>query len=89
MIDILLKKAQGYEVVETVQEYAYDEEGNRKLLKEKVSRKNVPPDISAIKTYLEMYDKEVYTMTDEELKAEKDRLIKTLRKEKKNEQKEK
>lgn len=89
MLDVLLKKAKGYEVVETTQEYSYDEEGNKKLLKEKVSTKNVPPDISAIKTYIEMYDSEVYSMTDEQLNAEKERLIKTLKKEKKHEQKEK
>lgn len=89
MLDVLLKKAKGYEVVETTQEYSYDEEGNKKLLKEKVSKKNVPPDITAIKTYLEMYDSEVYSMTNEELIAEKERLIRTLKKEKRNEQKEK
>ncbi|HKL74324.1 MAG TPA: hypothetical protein VJ903_05465 [Clostridia bacterium] len=82
MLDILQKKAKGYKVVETVKEYAFDDEGNKKLCKEKVSTKNVPPDVSAIKTYLEMYDSEVYTMTDAQLIAEKERLIKTLNKEK-------
>jgi hypothetical protein len=82
MLDVLLKKAKGYQVVETTQEYTIDEDGNKKLLKEKVSKKNVPPDISAIKTYLEVCDTEVYSMTKDELLAEKERLITTLKKEK-------
>ena len=79
MLDVLLKKAKGYEVVETTKEFSYDEEGNKKLLKEKVSTKNVPPDISAIKTYMELTDSEIYSMSNEELTAEKERLIKTLK----------
>lgn len=82
MLDVLLKKAKGYQVVEKTQEYAVDEDGNKKLLKEKVSKKNVPPDITAIKTYLEVLDTEVYSMTNDELLAERERLIKTLKKEK-------
>lgn len=79
MLDVLLKKAKGYEVVETTQEYTFDDDGNKKLMKEKVSTKSVPPDISAIKTYIELADSEIYSMSNEELKAEKERLIKTLK----------
>lgn len=86
MLDVLLKKAKGYEAIETVQEFAFDEEGNKRLLKEKVSTKSVPPDISAIKTYMELTDSEIYSMSNNELVAEKERLIKTLKTRKNKEQ---
>jgi hypothetical protein len=83
MLDVLLKKAKGYVVTETTQEFCFDEEGNKKLLKEKVSNKSVPPDLPSIKTYLEYVDNELYSMTSKELEDEKARLIGTLKKSKK------
>lgn len=80
---ILLKKAEGYKIKETVTEYVIDEEGNRKPVKEKEQIKFVPPDINALKTLLELsgsansYD----DYSDEELMAERERLIKSLEKE--------
>ncbi len=79
MLDVLYKKATGYEVTETTREYGVDEEGNSKLIKEKTSTKFVPPDLAAIKAYLEMKDGELYSMTDEELKKERRKLLKELK----------
>ncbi len=53
MLETLYKKAKGYDVEEVVYEYSVDENGNRQLAKEKHSVKHVPPDLSAIKAYME------------------------------------
>lgn len=79
MLDVLYKKATGYEVTETTREYGVDEEGNSKLIKEKTSTKFVPPDLAAIKAYLEMKDEELFSMTDEELKKERRKLLRELK----------
>ena len=79
MLDVLYKKAKGYEVEETTVEYGFDEEGNRRVLKEKTSTKYVPPDLSAIKAYMELRDGELYDMTDEELLKERKKLLKELK----------
>ena len=73
----LRKKAFGYDTEETVEEFAY-REGEEILSKKKVTRKNVPPDITAIKMLLEEDD--LSAMTDEELEKEKIRLLKLLEK---------
>lgn len=49
--DGLWKKAVGYESVETQEEYALVE-GDLQLVKRKVIRKEVPPDITALKLLL-------------------------------------
>ena len=46
----ILRKAVGYEVQEIVEEYS----GENELIKRKVSYKHVPPDMTAIKTILEL-----------------------------------
>ena len=78
----LLKKANGFVLEEISEEYAKEEDGGTlKLTKRKVTTKEVPPDISAIKVLLELnnFDFNKYkTMTDEELINEKNRLIKLL-----------
>lgn len=76
----LLKKAMGYKVKENSLEYVIDEEGNRKPVRGKLQTKYYPPDVSALKTYLEIRDNtdELESMTDEELEAEKRRLINEL-----------
>lgn len=85
MLDVLKKKAIGFEITETTAEYAVDEEGNRKIVKEKCATKYVPPDLAAIKAYMEIKDGELYSMSDEELKNERNRLINALNKENKGE----
>ena len=79
MLDVLYKKATGYEVTETTREYGVDEEGNSKQKKKKTSTKFVPPDLAAIKAYLEMKDGELFSMTDEELKKERRKLLRELK----------
>lgn len=73
----LIKKALGYDAVETIEEYA-EEQGEIKLLKKKVTTKNVPPDITALKILLENEQTPVSSMTDEQLEQEKVRLIQLL-----------
>ncbi len=73
----LVKKALGYDAEEVVEEYVGDDEGV-KLSKRKVTVKNYPPDLSAIKLLMTDDKSPVETMTDEELKEEKNRLLKLL-----------
>lgn len=83
----LLKKAIGFDTKEIVEEYALDGEGEIKLSKKKVTIKSVPPDVSALKMLMEL-SAPLSSYTDEELEAEKERLIKMLgQSEKKNKEK--
>ncbi len=70
----LIKKALGYDATEVVEEYVGDGE-EIKLSKKKVTIKNVPPDMSALKFLLDETQKEVGEMTDQELYEEKVRLL--------------
>ena len=69
----LLKKAFGYNYKEVIEEYVVDESG-QKLSKRKVTTKNVPPDISAVKFLLEEISQnssvDYANLSDDELKAE-------------------
>ncbi len=80
----LMKKALGYNADEVIEEYVYDDEGEAKLSKKKVTKKHYSPDISAVKVLLERYyktyEEEVLSMSDDALLSEKERL-KTLLKE--------
>ena len=80
----LLKKALGYNASEVVEEYSFNEEGELKLSKKKVTKKHYSADISAVKVLLERYYKtyedEVLGMSDEALEEEKMRLLKQLKK---------
>ena len=71
---------------ESTKEYVVDEEGNKRLVKEKTSVKHIPPDLTALKAYMEVRDTELTSMSNEELKKEKERLLAEL---KENEEKEK
>lgn len=77
----LKKRALGYDSTEVTEEYTDDGDGGVKLVKRKVVKKNVPPDVSAVKLLIEMDGQEVgiESFTDEELEAEKQRLIKILK----------
>ena len=69
----LLKKAFGYRYNEVIEEYSVAEDGE-KLTKRKVTTKDVPPDISAVKLLLEELNVsqniDFENLTDEELKKE-------------------
>lgn len=77
---VLLKKAKGYLVREKTDEYAVNTEGEKKLIKSKVVTKRAPPDVAACKVLLELdvNELDLTDMTDEQLKAERDRLIRLL-----------
>ncbi len=74
----LVKKALGYETVEVIEEYVSNEEGEVRLAKKKITKKDVPPDITALKMLVEQAVTPLESMTDQELEQEKQRLIKLL-----------
>lgn len=78
----LLKCATGHCSREVVEEFAV-EDGELKLVRKKVTKREVPPDLKALKIILEG-GKEV---SDEELKEEKRRLLIMLENEKSKEEK--
>ena len=75
----LIKKALGYDATEVVEEYSSDNDGVVKLLKKKITTKNVPPDMSALKFLLDEGQKDLTQMTDQELFEEKVRLLNILK----------
>ena len=82
LADSLYKKAVGYTATDKTTEYSPDGE----VVKKKVTSKHFPPDITALKAYLELTSNgESYeSMTDEELEREKQRLLKELEEMKQN-----
>ena len=70
--------AVGLEANETVEEFGV-EDGELKLLKRKVTRRDIPPDIKAVKLLIDGGG--VDGLSAEELEAEKQRLLKLLNKE--------
>lgn len=77
--DAILKVALGFTVEEVTEEYDA-KEGELRLVKRKETKKDVPPDLKAVKLLLE--DGTDYSaLTDEQLEAEKQRLISQLREE--------
>ena len=76
--DAIVRRALGYESDEIVEEYGFSE-GEEVLVKRKVTKKYVPPDISAAKLLLE--ERPLGEYSDEELAREKERLLKLLQRE--------
>lgn len=74
----ILKKALGYDCTEIVEEYVSGDEGEIRLAKKKITKKNVPPDMTALKMLVEDRESPIELMTDEELEEEKLRLLKLL-----------
>lgn len=82
VIKSLLKKAKGYSYNEECSEFTYSDEGER-LQKKKITTKIVPPDISALKSAIELLkeqDKEIEKLTDEELNNQINEIIEKLKK---------
>ena len=73
----LKKVALGFSTEEVTEEYGV-EDGEVKLLKRRETRKEIPPDLKAVKLLLEE-SLNVAEMTDEELEKEKIRLLKLLK----------
>jgi hypothetical protein len=77
--NILWKKAKGYKAKETVEEYTV-QDGEEVLNKRKITVKHVPPDMAALRTYMELTGKgDAESMDDEELQREKERLMEILK----------
>ena len=77
--DAMLRRALGFEADEVVEEYAF-REGEEILVKKKVTRKSVPPDIQAAKMLLEKQTPP-REMSDEQIAQEKQRLLQLLKEE--------
>ena len=79
----LVKRALGYLNKEVTEEFCKEDEGKMVLTKRKVTKKNIPPDIMAVKVLLEMYsdnkDLDFENLSDEELLIERDKLIEKLK----------
>ena len=76
ILSAVVKRARGYEARETVEEYSVVD-GALELVKKRVTTKDVPPDMAAAKILLDTAG--VDELTDEQLEAEKQRLISELR----------
>ena len=76
--EAIMKVALGYSLEEVTEEYGV-EDGQLKLVKRKETKKDVPPDLKAVKLLLE--DKDYSVLSDEELEAEKQKLLKKLKEE--------
>ena len=74
--EALKRRALGFESDEVVEEYGFSE-GEAVLVKRKVTKKVVPPDIQAAKLLLEERTP-LSELSDEELAAEKERLLRLL-----------
>ena len=79
----LLKKAMGYSVDEIVEEYVNDE-NELKLIKKKITKKHIPPDINAVKTLLENINdsnlEKIKNMSDQELQSLREKLLAEIEK---------
>ena len=73
----LLRRAVGFDADEVIEEYGFSE-GEAVLVKRKVTKKRVPPDVSAAKLLLEE-SAPLSALSDEELEKEKQRLLNLLK----------
>ena len=76
--DAIMKVALGYSLEEVTEEYGV-EDGELKLVKRKETKKDIPPDLKAVKLLME--NKDYSVLSDEELEAEKQKLLKQLKEE--------
>ena len=76
--EALLKAALGCRVAEVTEEYA-EVDGELRLLKRKKTKKDIPPDLKAVQLLLESREeRDISLLSDEELEAEKQRLLRLL-----------
>lgn len=84
----LLKKARGFIVEEIIEESVKSENtSNLNLVKRKVTTKEIPPDMNAIKYLMELenLNQDKYSnLSDDELQREKIKLLKLLKEEEVN-----
>lgn len=79
--DAVLKVALGFRVEEVTEEYGM-EDGEMRLVKRRETHKDIPPDLKAVRLLLEGTD--YASFTDEQLEAEKEKLLRQLEREKEN-----
>lgn len=78
--EALLKVALGYQIAEVTEEFA-EVDGALKLTKRKRTKKDIPPDLKAMQILLSGAEGGTLEgMSDEELEAEKNRLLALLEK---------
>lgn len=77
--EAIRKVALGFSVEEVTEEYGVTD-GELKLLKRRETRKDVPPDLKAVKLLLGE-DRDYAALSDEELESEKARLLEQLKEE--------
>lgn len=80
--DAVLKVALGFQVEEVTEEYDA-RDGELKLIKRRETRKDIPPDLKAVRLLLEGTD--YSALSDEELEAERARIAAALSENKKEE----
>ena len=80
--DAVLKVALGFQVEEVTEEYDA-RDGELKLIKRRETRKDIPPDLKAVRLLLEGTD--YSALSDEELEAERARLAAAISENKKEE----
>ena len=80
--DAVLKVALGFQVEEVTEEYDA-RDGELKLIKRRETRKDIPPDLKAVRLLLEGTD--YSALSDEELEAKRARLAAALSENKKEE----
>ena len=76
--DAVRRVALGFRIEEVTEEYGV-EDGELKLVKRKETRKDVPPDLKAVKILIE--DTDYSALSVDELEREKIRLLKRLEEE--------
>lgn len=79
--DAVRKVALGFRVEEVTEEYGM-EDGEMRLMKRRETHKDIPPDLKAVRLLLEGTD--YASFTDEQLEAEKEKLLRQLEREKEN-----
>ena len=74
----LKRCAVGFETGEVVEEFVM-EDGELKLVKKKVTRRDIPPDIKAVKMLLD--GENISQLSEEELEKEKEHILAILKEE--------
>ena len=81
----LIKKAMGYKIDETVDEYVVDEDTNNlKLVKRKITTKHIPPDINVAKVLIDKLGNsdfdDIKNWSDEKLKKKREEILQEIKK---------
>lgn len=79
VLGALKKCAVGFGTSEVVEEFSV-EDGELKLIKKKVTKKDIPPDIKAVKMLMD--ESGIDGLSDSELEEEREKLLNMLKEEK-------